>query len=131
MRFALVTYLVSWGGIWAFPSLQCPTILHPPPSRRWVTSFERTNLTFSVHRREGLGSVVQQLVEAKRRGGGSGDLEPTLVYTNTTGQVEEVADCLEKTGLFNGKVSRCPLLAEQQGPVLRLCPCTPLDHLFS
>ena len=70
----------------------------------WVTSFERENLTFSVHRREGLSSVVQELVETKRR---VGELEPTLIYTNTTGQVDEVANYLERTGLFTNKVSRC------------------------
>ena len=68
-----------------------------------MTSFERTNLTFSVHKREGLGSIVSQLIESKKR---DGEVEPTLIYTNTTGQVDEVADYLEQSGHFSGSVAK-------------------------
>lgn len=58
--------------------------LNPQRTRTWVTSFERPNLHFSVHKKDSLDSVLAQLVAAKKR---DGQVEPTLVYTMTVAQV--------------------------------------------
>ena len=63
-------------------------------ARRWVTSFERSNLELAVRQR-GSADVATNLGEliAARRAGGPA--EPTIVYTITRGDAEKVAQVLE------------------------------------
>ena len=62
--------------------------------RRWVMSFERTNLELAVRQRTA-GDIAAQLSEliAARRAGGPP--EPTIIYTITRGDAEKVAQVLE------------------------------------
>ena len=69
--------------------------------------------------------MVSQLIESKKR---DGEIEPTLVYTNTTAQVDEVADLLESSGCFQGTVARLErrILCRKTARCLVLSPEGPL-----
>ncbi len=62
--------------------------------RRWVMSFERSNLELAVRQRTSadIAANVSELIAARHSGG---PLEPTIVYTITRGDAEKVAQVLE------------------------------------
>ncbi|GAX75931.1 hypothetical protein CEUSTIGMA_g3374.t1 [Chlamydomonas eustigma] len=77
--------------------------LRPGHMRKWVMSFERSNLCFSVHSRDSLQSMLQPLIDQKLQ---HGDVEPTLIYTNTTSQADDIVHFLNRKEYFNGRAGK-------------------------
>lgn len=80
------------------PSGSCPTLL------RRVMSFERTNLGFTVRKKcANLAANFKELLEKAGAGAGAGarearapaDVSPTIVYTLTRKEAQEVAAALQ------------------------------------
>lgn len=81
----------------------------------WVQSFERPNLKFEVSRKSGsMASSLQPLIEeiAAQAEQSGGLVEPTIVYTVTRRETQEVAEVLRshpalasKVGVYHGDMS--------------------------
>lgn len=70
--------------------------MRPGATRTFVTTFERTNLHFSVVTRSGgLHEAFRPLVEAKAKGQ---DIEPTLIYAMTVAAVDDIVTHLRNNG---------------------------------
>ena len=82
---------------------------------RWVQSFERPNLKFEVCRKSGsmassLKPLADEITAQAQQNGGI--IEPTIVYTVTRRETQEVADVLSshsglvgKVGVYHGDMS--------------------------
>jgi len=66
-----------------------------PGAALLTSTFERTNLRFSVRTKSSLRDAFAPLVDAKKRGG---EVPPTLIYALTTAGVDDIAAFLEMNG---------------------------------
>lgn len=69
-----------------------------PPLKQWVMSFQRRNLKLSVQPKSGGGAAgnLAQLVAEAQQGSSPG---PTLIYAQTTNEVDTLAAHLQAKGL--------------------------------